>query len=907
MGISTAIRKCNLLLALVFLCFAQLGIAQESDVLLQEVEQFYSMPYPERFEAVVDFLKTNKVTTEEVLFPVLQKEVAAAKARDAAPIVIAEILAHKMRVEAQINDLIALAQTTTELRKHIQTRGDLSDRAWKMVLGKAHIMLAHIAYYKYEDAKARKEMAKAIAIFEELQESYMLSECYVEMSRYNEEDAQVDLFYLEKLDSIAQLIPMNRFIVSGLFFKMNNLGKQEKHQDVKALIDKYEKEIISTSPHLTYELKNQMAINAINLNAHQKAYDIYQPLIKELHNKEVIPVIFAQIEIVENFTKLLKIMKRYEEASIYQDTLISLLSQEYTTLRDESIAEAQSKYQQLEDEQKINELELEQALSQSKLRSIVFGLLSLFAIVIGGIGYMLFRQRQKQREHFLLTTKEKETQQVREKLLTSITHELRTPLSIISGKLESLEEAKNKEEQKVHLDVAKQSSKQLVEQINQLLEWNKLEANALTNQPTIGDAEQEMEKILEELKPLAAYKKLEWNIGVKEQNFNGQLDFGKFQTIARNLISNAIKYSQANASIGLKLFQENNELVFAVQDFGPGIPQEHLSKIFDWYYRVATKKESANYEGFGIGLALSKELAELMKGTLTVASVQGKGSTFTLKVPFENLQQGEAEAAQQTTPSAANPMPGKPNTGDTTLLIIEDHPALAAHIASLFHEDYNVLLAHDIEHGKNMAEIVVPDLIISDIMLPDGSGLDLCKKLKSQMITNHIPILMLTARTDEATRYSSLENRADAFLNKPFNNKELQLTVQNLLQNRRILHLRFGNQKEDLAAAADPLSSLVLTTLENNFANGQFDVDAFSAALAMSKGQAYRKIRATFDTTPKKMIRNYRLDKAKQLLDDQAMNISEVAYECGFSSPEYFSTSFREVYQQSPTEYRATE
>ena len=897
----------NLLLVLIVLSCTLVSSAQDTDRLLKEVEQYYSLPYPERFEAVRSFLDSNKVVSKELLFPIIQKELETARQRQASALVIAEILASKMRAEAWINDMIALAQTTTVLREHIQLHGDLGDKEWKRLLGQAQIMLAHIAYYKYEDAEARKEMAKAIAIFEELQASEVLSECYVEMSKYCEADPEADLFYLEKLDSIAQLIPMNRFIVSGLFFKMGNLAKQEKHQEVKALIAKYEEAILKTSPRLTYELKNQMAQNAIHLKAHQKAYDIYLPLIKELHNKEVIPVIFAQIEIVQNFTGLLKIMKRYEEASIYQDTLISLLSKEYTTLRDESIAEAQTKYQQLEDEQKISELELEQALSQSKLRSTVFGLLSLFAIVMGGIGYLLFRQRQKQREHFLLSTKEKETQQVREKLLTSITHELRTPLSIISGKLESLEEAKNKEEHQLHLNVAKQSSKQLVEQINQLLEWNKLEANALTNQPTIGDAEQEMEKILEELKPLAAHKNLEWTIGVKEQNFNGQLDYGKFQTIARNLISNAIKYSPVNASIGLKLFQENKELVFSVQDFGKGIPQEHLSKIFDWYYRVATKNEVANYEGFGIGLALSKELAELMQGTLSVASVQGKGSTFTLKVPFEKLQEEENSAVQLTTPSADNPMQVKTNEGDTTLLIIEDHPELAAHIASLFQEDYNVLLAHDIEHGKNMAEIIVPDLIISDIMLPDGSGLDLCKKLKSQMITDHIPILMLTARADDATRLSSLQNRADAFLNKPFKNKELRLTVQNLLQNRRILHLRFGNQKEELNAAADPLSKLVLSTLEDNYSDGQFDVDAFSSVLAMSKGQAYRKIRATFDTTPKKMIRNYRLEKAKQLLDDQALNISEVAYSCGFSSPEYFSTAFREVYQQSPTAYRTAE
>jgi len=445
----------------------------------------------------------------------------------------------------------------------------------------------------------------------------------------------------------------------------------------------------------------------------------------------------------------------------------------------------------------------------------------------------------------------------------------------------------------------------LIQQINQLLEWNKLESKSLENNPTRGDAQIIFQQALEKVKFNSEKKNINWRVTVDPISFEGELDFEKYKTIISNLMSNAAKYSPMNAEIAVSLEQRDEKLIFSVSDQGPGIPESQLEKIFDWYYRIVNSSERQDYEGFGVGLALSKQLAELIGGNLTVSSKEGKGSTFGFSVPFVFSKFDNSKLkAKESDNNQANALEDKRES--SSMLILEDHPELAEHIQSLFEENFETHIAYTLESGKEKVEQLVPDIIISDIMLPDGSGLDFCKVVKSNMLTDHIPIIMLTAKTDETTRLKGLKFRADAFLNKPCKNEELKLTVNNLLQNRRILQLRYSGIVSKTDEKVDPFTERLLEILEENYQDQKFNVAAFAQALNVGRSQLYKKLRSTLDNTPTNVLRNYRLEKAKSLIEKNDATIAEIAYQCGFSSPEYFSTVFKEYYKQSPSEMKGT-
>jgi len=861
----------------VFILFAFVSQAQLPDSIAKNLVELRKMAYPERMDKI-SALGTKFKNQHDIVKGIMSDELEFVLANSKNPMAIAK------------------------LNSSSANMGE-----WNAISAEISKTLSRAYGIQGKEKKAIKELRKAITSYELAKDTIGLLSCYPHLGNMlnHGERYEESILQLEICCSYAGKVSMAKSDLDGcIYMLVTAYWAKEEYGKARNLLNRNIDEMIEAKPINEGIFQIMNARGESLAGNKQAALNILKPLVDSIDNHKGITGIPVKKHLLNNYVEILHALNRHEETKVFYQSIIKYQEKYDKDLRESAVAKVENSIQQLEDEQKIKELESDKILASAKLRGIIFGLLSLFAVVISGIGFWLYRQRQKQREHFLLTSKEKETQKFREKLLTSVTHELRTPLSIISGKLESLADSKSKQEDQSHLEVAQRNTKQLVGQINQLLEWNKLEANALKNLPTMGDAEQVMEAIVEELKPIAENKQLEWVIGVKEQDFNGMLDYSKFQTVARNLISNAIKYSDISSKIQLKLSQENAELVFSVQDFGPGIPKEHLAKIFDWYYRVASESQISRHEGFGIGLSLSKELAGLMNGSLSVASEEGEGATFILRVPFENVKEHQDPSAEIAAPMGSGVSQSYSNPEDTKILIVEDHPDMAAHMASLFREGYQVPQAHNLKQGRSIAENEIPDIIISDVMLPDGSGLDLCRALKSQIVTDHIPILMLTARGDDKIRYQSLQNRADAFLNKPFNNRELQLTVSNLLQNRRILHLRFGSQKEKMSESINPFNELVLKILEENFSDNRFDVEKFSRALTLSTGQAYRKIRATFDTTPKKLIRNFRLERAKIMLENKDLNIAEIAYTCGFTSPEYFSTAFKDVFAKSPSEFR---
>lgn len=557
--------------------------------------------------------------------------------------------------------------------------------------------------------------------------------------------------------------------------------------------------------------------------------------------------------------------------------------------KEQELNAVQVKFNNYQNEQKIKELEQQQALDKAESRNRFLMLLAGALLLAGMLGFWIYQQKQRNKFEQGLREKEKELTALKERLFTNITHDLRTPLSLIISPLEQLLARKVNDVEKQQLTLALDNSNHLLHLVNQILDWHSLEAKVMELKPYNGEIVQAVNSCVNRFQGQAEQKGITLDTRIHSARFNLFFDFDKMDKILSNLLANALRYTPNGGEVEVRLETNEQELTLKVSDSGIGIPKEKQTAIFDRF-----EKTSSPEKNNGIGLALVQELVQLMKGSIDVKSVEGKGSVFVVQLPFEkSTEQVISEAA--AVPS--------PDNGKPTLLVVEDHPELAKQIQHVLADTYQVILAFNAKDGLATAIEQVPDLIISDVMLPDRNGMELCQDIKSNMLTDHIPILILTARADERTRLSGLEVRADAFLTKPFKTEELRLQLNSLLQNRRRLRLRYEmQQKDEVEERKDPFVELLMDTVEKNFSESEFNVDAFAKRLKMSRVQLFKKTKALLDTTPSRVIRQYRLQQARQQLQAGGRSVSEVAYGCGFSSPEYFSTVYKDHFGVRPTQ-----
>ena len=395
--------------------------------------------------------------------------------------------------------------------------------------------------------------------------------------------------------------------------------------------------------------------------------------------------------------------------------------------------------------------------------------------------------------------------------------------------------------------------------------------------------------------------------------------------IITNLISNAVKFTPINGQINIDVYSQNDELVIKISNSGDKIPENKLQRIFDRFYQVDTAA-TRQYEGTGIGLALVKELIELHHGTVKVKSTS-KETEFTLNLPlkdsaYENeekvihIQRQESpnleivsEIEIKTEPDIKNNNV-KESLEQLEILVVEDNEDIRNYITDILSAHYKVIQAVDGLDGLKKAEEYIPDLIVSDVMMPNMDGYELCSHLKTNEKTNHIPVIILTAKASQQNKLDGLELGADDYLIKPFDEKELIIRIKNLIEIRKKLQKKYL-QRSILKPNISKVTSIqqkfiegIKTIVEENIENSQFSVDDLGEAIAMSRSQVHRKLKALTDQSATKFIRNYRLHRAAELIKLDAGNITEIAYQVGFSSQTYFSSSFQELFHVSPSEYK---
>ncbi len=501
---------------------------------------------------------------------------------------------------------------------------------------------------------------------------------------------------------------------------------------------------------------------------------------------------------------------------------------------------------------------------------------------------------------------------------TNISHEFRTPLTVITGMTEQMEQQPDKW-QKKGLALIDRNARGLLHLINQILDLRKLESGNLSLHPIQGDVIQALRLSLASFESMAESKDIELVFSPEEPFLQMDFDPEKLGQITNNLLSNAIKFTSEGGYISLRSFcKAENQLVIEVQDSGRGIPTEKLPYIFDRFYQVDAS-DTRQGEGTGVGLSLTKELVQLMGGKISVESTDGEGSTFTLCLPI--TRQAEIREAMMSLPSseplisATFPVATPSKEERPRLLIVEDNVDIVSYLYSILEDRYELSSAPDGQSGIAAALEQVPDLIITDVMMPEKNGYEVTETLKLDERSSHIPILMLTAKADADSRLEGYKRGADTFLAKPFNQEELLVRLDNLLKIRQKLQQRYQSgaalpppqAEQPEVEQEDAFIQKVRDAVLANLDNANYKGTALCEDLSISRTNLHRKIKALTGQTTTYFIRSIRLEQAKSLLLQEDMQVAEVAYSTGFNDPAYFNRVFSELYQQSPGEWRDTQ
>ncbi len=563
----------------------------------------------------------------------------------------------------------------------------------------------------------------------------------------------------------------------------------------------------------------------------------------------------------------------------------------------------------------------------------------IYSIVLLSLIYLVstITKKRVQKKHEAVLEKQYQDQidkikEAKLQFFINISHEIRTPLTIIVCSIERLIRnlTLNTEQEKDAITVEKNVN-QILSLTNELLEIQKMEIGNYQINVRNNDIIEFIKNLVFAIEPLANRQKIELTFSSFKPSFYIWHDSNALEKAVINLISNAIKYTKTGGKVDVSINPSinNQYLEISVIDNGIGIKNENISKIFDRFYHLSVNTDS--YEnGFGIGLSLTKNLIELHKGLISVKSEPEKGSNFTISLPMnENAYSSEEKADKVIWKSDNLTTLSSINKGDipfqeinlinkkideldpekTTVLYVDDNIDLLKNISHYLLETYNVIVAPNGKIGIEIANQYQPDIIISDIIMPVVDGFELCRDLKNNLNTSHIPIILLTARGDSESQFKGLEIGADYYFPKPFNINMLGLTIKNLIDSREKLRQLFKNntyknpQEITTNTRDSEFLEKLLKYVDEHIGEPELNINYLAQTLAMSRSTFFRKIKAITGTTGKEFVDSIRLKKAAELLIQSEMNISEVAYTIGHSNPQYFSKWFKAYYKVSPSEY----
>ena len=535
----------------------------------------------------------------------------------------------------------------------------------------------------------------------------------------------------------------------------------------------------------------------------------------------------------------------------------------------------------------------------------------------------LSRQKKKleeQRDQLISLSKQlEEATHAKLVFFTNVSHDFRTPLTLVADPVEQLLEDKAlTPRQQSLLKVVHKNVHILLRLVNQILDFRKYENDKLELVRANMNLRVQLQEWSHSFQTLALKKHIHFVLEVNDDraDYLMAVDAEKMERVYFNLLSNAFKFTPENGTITVTLSTLTKEeggryARLVVADTGSGISVQHIRHIFDRFYQI-----DVNHAGSGIGLALAKAFVELHGGEITVDSVEGKGTVFTVDIPMTVVEEPSADLVQepritqQTVVEELEDMETEeqiPDENKECILIIDDNADVRDYVKSLLKEEYTVIEAPDGRAGLKKAMKYVPDAIICDVMMPVMDGLECCRKLKTELQTSHIPVMLLTACSLDEQRIQGFECGADSYISKPFNSKLLLVRLRNLMDNHKRLKQVFGDKttlsKEPVSDVDKGFVDRFRELIEENLADSELSVEDLGSKMGLSRVQLYRKIKALTNYSPNELVRIARLKKAASLLASSEKTISEITYEVGFTSPSYFTKCYKDYFGESPTDF----
>lgn len=541
----------------------------------------------------------------------------------------------------------------------------------------------------------------------------------------------------------------------------------------------------------------------------------------------------------------------------------------------------------------------------------------LWGTLIFGFIYTLYHFQLNRRLALAEANRLQELDVVKTKIYTNITHEFRTPLTVILGMAEQVQ--KNpKDSLQEGITLIKRNGKRLLELVNQMLDLAKLDANQLSAEYVQANIVPYIAYIVQSFESFAWSKKIRLHFLPKEESVLMDFDKEKLLQILTNLLSNAIKFTPENGDIYLQIEKQQRgkhpQLEITVKDTGEGIPLDQQTKIFERFQQV-DDSTTRRFGGTGIGLALTKELVHLLNGTITVQSDLGKGATFIVTLPIQN----EANLVEviADVPKMNENMVSTTKDSEATetslnlpvLLIIEDNADVITYLQACFKKDYRIEVAENGKIGIEKALELIPDIVISDVMMPEKDGFKVLITLKQDERTSHIPIVLLTAKADFASTIKGLERGADAYVSKPFNEQELRIRLNNLLEIRKRLQFRYAQlspapTEDKEIQIEDAFVAKVRVAILEHLDDENWKIPQLASQLRLSREHLHRKMKSLTGKSTSQFIRFVKMHQAKKLLETTDLNISEVAYRVGYKELAHFSAAYKEELGVSPSAVR---
>ena len=533
------------------------------------------------------------------------------------------------------------------------------------------------------------------------------------------------------------------------------------------------------------------------------------------------------------------------------------------------------------------------------------------------------RELEQQKEEIASQAEKlKEMDGLKSRFFSNISHELKTPLAMILGPAENLMESAPNEKSKTYTQYILANTTRLMKLINQLMDFSKLEVGKMTLKPEVGDLNAFLLQALQSFEPLAQQKQIEVELVSLPNEAFYEFDQDKIEKILFNLLSNAFKFTPPQGKITLQCSEQDNGVQIIVSDTGLGIPSKQLPYIFERFYQVDSS-QTREFEGTGIGLSLVKELIELHRGTIEVKSKMNQGTSFVahlplikaLPKPMENHRPAVAIQSNDTSQTEAVTTKPLATTPEHTVLVVEDNSELRQFICQELCNDYKIIEAKDGREGIDQSQQHMPDLIISDVMMPKVDGFELLKQVRAQTATSHIPVIMLTAKASFDNKINGLEMGSDDYLTKPFSPKELKLRVRNILTRRDQLR-EFYSKKiaipnipleippDGSTSVEEEFLKKVVDIVEQNINNPQFDVAYFCKEIGMAQATLFRKLKAITKMSTTEFIRTIKLKKAATLIKQDAGKMEDIAFQSGFNDISYFNRCFKKQFGVTPSEFK---